>query len=486
MKKILLYLFLLSTVLGYSPKKDNEKEEVVIEEKDITAKAVNLSSTTTSLTVLDVAKYLYRQKEHYPLSDEFMERYQQNSGGYLDYAKEINYQIDKYQFEPNQKFHFFTSWLDQCVMEDPSILQQDGKRRVYTNILCPELLLWTMEACNAPHEKLLAALKVAEDNKAKNANVRTAATAIKACVPWDDMEATIRAANISQDIDKHYVSYTSSTYTITGLNSDGYSIGEKVSFKIDNIPNGKVVDTVSAPGVTLKNNYMNYDSTTDSYFFYMPTRNLELSVTFKDGSSSQTTTDGGNTGNNDQPVSSNTVDSIYSISYDLGTRTTAKAFDTTGANNDILSMFTSTDTNIISSISAYTMLSGGGNGGSNETKWYSGDMLKISTTSVKGSITFALTNVVNTLKITCYVYDTSAKIRVGNSSASDFNTSSSYLFNGFAAAGAEAINKDIFNQGKTVTVTISFPATASLTIQAENAKPIFITSLEFIYNDSTN
>ena len=72
---------------------------------------VKNASVAEELTVRDVADYLSTKKAHYPISDEFIEKYQQKSGGYIELALEKGLVVDKHLHEPNQKWHFFDSWL---------------------------------------------------------------------------------------------------------------------------------------------------------------------------------------------------------------------------------------------------------------------------------------------------------------------------------------------------------------------------------------
>src|SRR5690554_5560401 len=61
--------------------------------------AVKLNSNGT-ITMIDFASFLMDKKEHYPLSDEFVERYQQTSGGYITLAKQLGMEVDKQKHLP--------------------------------------------------------------------------------------------------------------------------------------------------------------------------------------------------------------------------------------------------------------------------------------------------------------------------------------------------------------------------------------------------
>lgn len=138
------------------------------------------------MTVGEMAEILKTKREHYPLSDEFIEKYQQNSGGYIDYAKELGLVVDKQLHEPNQKWHFLTSWLQVSIDQGSISLSESAKTRVYTKLLCPELLLWIYEASGVDPVKVKAAKVVAEDGKVKKLTATTIAKNMRAVVSWDD------------------------------------------------------------------------------------------------------------------------------------------------------------------------------------------------------------------------------------------------------------------------------------------------------------
>lgn len=143
------------------------------------------------ISIRDIASYLEDKEEHYPLSDAFIEKYQQESGGYIDLAKSLGILVDKSQHSPNQKWHFFDSWLYPSIEEGTLSWTDDAKIRVYTRLLCPELLLWIYEACEVPTEKVIAAKEVAEAGKIAGTHVSTIAKNMRACVAWDDLRVTL-------------------------------------------------------------------------------------------------------------------------------------------------------------------------------------------------------------------------------------------------------------------------------------------------------
>lgn len=58
-----------------------------------------------------------------------------------------------------------------------------AKNRVYTRLLCPELLLWIYEASAVPTSKIEAAMAVAIEAKIAGTNISTMAKNMRACVP---------------------------------------------------------------------------------------------------------------------------------------------------------------------------------------------------------------------------------------------------------------------------------------------------------------
>ena len=134
-------------------------------------------------TIGEFADYLSDKKEHYPLSDEFIERYQQTSGGYIDYARQCGIPVDKMNHSPNQKWHFFYSWIEYGEI-DTSL---SAYSRVYIGLKCPELLLWIYEAMGVNPNKVKEAKIVAEQGKVNKDNVSTIASAMRSKVTWDDL-----------------------------------------------------------------------------------------------------------------------------------------------------------------------------------------------------------------------------------------------------------------------------------------------------------
>ncbi len=168
-------------------KNDDKKIETEYSQVE-TKKVAENAATETIVTMRTIANFLSDKKEHYPLSDEFIEKYQQTSGGYIAFAKKEGHLVDKQQHEPNQKWHFFDSWLYQSIEDGSLIWEDDAKSRVYTKLLCPELLLWIYEASDVNPVKVKKAMEVAEQGKIAGLSVSTIAKNMRGCVAWEDLK----------------------------------------------------------------------------------------------------------------------------------------------------------------------------------------------------------------------------------------------------------------------------------------------------------
>ncbi|MCI5745099.1 MAG: hypothetical protein MR270_02315, partial [Erysipelotrichaceae bacterium] len=143
------------------------------------------------ITMKGIAIYLEDKEEHYPYSDEFIEQYQQSSGGYIDYAKKLGILVDKSKHSPNQKWHFFDSWLYPSIESGSLSWNESAKSRVYSKLLCPELLLWIYEACGVDETKVKQAMDVAIQGKIDGTSTTTIAKNMRSVVSWEDLEVNI-------------------------------------------------------------------------------------------------------------------------------------------------------------------------------------------------------------------------------------------------------------------------------------------------------
>ena len=139
---------------------------------------VKANVASSSLTMQEFTAFLQNKKEHYPLSDEFIERYQQTDGGYIDTAKKLGLLVDK---EPS--------------LEDGTVTMESNPQTVvYNRLLCPELLLWIYEASGVSPAKVKKAKDVAEEGKVNRTRVTTIAKNMRSQVSWEDISQNVLAS----------------------------------------------------------------------------------------------------------------------------------------------------------------------------------------------------------------------------------------------------------------------------------------------------
>lgn len=146
------------------------------------------------MTIAEWMKILANKKEHYPISDEFVKFYQQsplNKDGYVYLAWETGHVICREIAEPNQKWHFFESYILILITQGKLQLSDDAEK-CYKKLKCPELLLWIAEAAGIESEKINEAAKVARDIIDYGTNGRARNTAgikiVKEIIPWNMIE----------------------------------------------------------------------------------------------------------------------------------------------------------------------------------------------------------------------------------------------------------------------------------------------------------
>lgn len=414
----------------------------------------------TIITMRDIADFLEGKKEHYPLSDEFIEKYQQSSGGYIDNARKAGLIVDKEQHEPNQKWHFFESWLYPTIEEGMS-WDESAENRVYKKLLCPELLLWIYEACEVDPAKVKAAKEVAETGKVNKTHVSTIASQMRAVVSWSDLEpAILEYKNNTTPTQTYPVSINQSESFTIGKLQSSYREGYEVSFTITVTDSTKEVDTVTANGTTL------ISSGSNTYKFTMPASDVIIEVTLKEKEVV------------DVP-SVNLPSTGYNIVYDLGTRKTAKLLETT---EEVFNTFQFAEegSGMITGVTEFEYIYGGGYGGSGENKWYTGNMIKFGTTSVNGYLTLALNTNVNCIKITGYVANTKCNVQVGDAYSSDWTGGSDGKTSSYTCSDMNVTSKEVVEGNQTTTITIYFESTKNLKIAVTNKSPLYITAIELI------
>ena len=109
-----------------------------------------------AISLIDLIKFYCEKNEHYPISDEFMKKYQQKSGGYIKFAHKTGHTVSAEQCEPNQKWHLFESYISRTFEDEgENVVVHIGKLK------CPELLLWMAEAAGIDEEIVTEAKEVA-------------------------------------------------------------------------------------------------------------------------------------------------------------------------------------------------------------------------------------------------------------------------------------------------------------------------------------
>lgn len=418
------------------------------------------------ITMADMERFLLTKDEQYPITNEYVELYQQESGGYIDNAKKAGLTVDKSQHLPSQKWHYFESWLYPTVAEGLA-WDASASSKSYSNFACPELLLWIIEATGVDSAKVTEAKNIAIQGKQSGTRVQTICASIRAAVPFNDYLRPLIIEfleNNPANSQKYTLTInTDSAYQISGLKTE-YIERETVTFSILMSDNTKEIDKVTVNGTTLA------ASNGVTYKFSMPAENVQVVITLKNKESVT-------------PPTEATKDYYYDIVYTLPGKT-AKAFENTAEAYNVIK-FNGTKENIISSVSNITNVYGGGRGGTGDNIWYAGDMLKIGTTSVNGGITIELTKNVTGVIITGYVTGNNCKIRVGDSGSTiwaeggvddskttSITTKDDYYMN--------VTSKDFVSSNNTSSIQINFQSTNSVTIATQNKIVLYITSIEFI------
>ena len=425
------------------------------------------------ITMSDMERFLLTKNEQYPITNEYVELYQQESGGYIDNAKKAGLVVDKAQHLPSQKWHYFESWLYPTIKEG-MLWDASASNRSYGAFSCPELLLWIIEATGVDSQKVIEAKNIAIEGKKNGTRVSTICASIRSAVPFNTYLRPL-IIDFLENNPANYKSYTltvnsDSAYQISGV-KDSYKQRETVSFTILMTDNTKEITKVTANGKALE------PSSGTTYKFSMPGENVQVVITLKDKSVVV------------PPVEA-TKDYYYDIVYTLPGKTAVKFSEATEAFSAI--KFNGKQENIISSVSNVTNVYGGGRGGSGDNIWYSGDMLKLGTTSVTGSITLELTKKVTGVIITGYVTNNDCNIRVGDSTSSIWSGSSddgkTTLITAKEDYFMNVAGKETVEANATSTIQINFDSTNSITISTQKNGSkyyvLYITAIEFIVDET--
>ena len=138
------------------------------------------------ITVKELTNFLKTKSEHYPLSDDFMLRYRQKSGGYIKNASNCGHSTDQTKCEPNQEWHWLESWLPTKSPE------ADAGEVIYPYIQCPELWIWLLEACEFEQHEIQEVKQLAEAGKQNSLRPAIIGRQIREIVSWDDIAKRIK------------------------------------------------------------------------------------------------------------------------------------------------------------------------------------------------------------------------------------------------------------------------------------------------------
>lgn len=154
------------------------------------------------MTIKEWMKLLEDKKEHYPISDEFIRNYQQSpvsKNGYVYFAWKTGHVICSETAEPNQKWHFFESYMLTSIVDGKIQLDDDAEKR-YKMLKCPELLLWIAEAVGIDSDIVNEAASQAReiiDNGVNGYSRNEAGRKIaKELIPWDMIEKFMVAKRV--------------------------------------------------------------------------------------------------------------------------------------------------------------------------------------------------------------------------------------------------------------------------------------------------
>lgn len=145
------------------------------------------------MTIRTWMDLLKDKNDHYPISDEFIGTHQQGKTGYMVYAMQVGHPIGKSKAEPNQKWHFFVSYLSRRLASKKFSLGDLAELR-YNKLVCPELLLWIAEASGIDREIVKDAANMAKEmiDTGENGYARNkAGVAIRRKIPWEMLEASL-------------------------------------------------------------------------------------------------------------------------------------------------------------------------------------------------------------------------------------------------------------------------------------------------------
>ena len=156
------------------------------------------------MTKRELIEFYQTCEEHYPETDAFIRKYQQNKdrdpqndGGYIRKAFNEGMEINAEKGEPNQKWHFLSSYLE---VDKKGIGNADYDKKAFIwskgneetgvggmGLKCPELLLWLAEAAGCD----VKAAREAAEELCERGDRLLACNKIKSLIPWSEIEEQI-------------------------------------------------------------------------------------------------------------------------------------------------------------------------------------------------------------------------------------------------------------------------------------------------------
>ena len=279
---------------------------------------------------------------------------------------------------------------------------------------------------------------------------------INRCILIPLIALILGGCNSSPKEDTYVVRYTSSDdYSITGL-LEKYKENDTVNFTVNVLNDSKEIEEVKADNSILT-------SSDSVYTFTMPNHDVNLDVSLKNKKTSVK----------------------YNISFEM---TTSRSYAFKNEESDlILNTFVlddEEDNSVINEVSDFTYIYGGGYGGSGDTKWAQGDMLKFGTTSIDGGIILSLNKPVNKAVLTGLVGNTSCKLQIGDSGSTDWATpSSDNKTTTLTCSNMNVANKETVESKDFTNIEFEFESTTSLKISTINNKVFYLTNIEFFFSN---
>lgn len=227
----------------------------------------------------------------------------------------------------------------------------------------------------------------------------------------------------------------------------------------------------------------NEDTTSEISSNEESTSESETSITSEEASNEDISSEGSSTSEDTIPVVKESIS--YHIEYTMSGKTSYRfKDDESELIKDTFVLDNNEDTSIINEVESFNYIYGGGYGGSGESSWTKGDMLKFGTTSVNGDLLLELCRPVNKIKVTGLVGNTSLKIQAGDKDSTDWtreendNKTQTITCSDFNVASKTTIDNLDYSSA-----FIEFEATSYIKIATVNNKVFYLTDIEFYFSE---